>query len=75
QLVTFVNDRPGHDFRYAIDCSKLQNELGWKPKENIDSGLAKTVSWYIQNRIWWQDILEKKYRGERLGLIEDLKDT
>ena len=70
RLVTFVNDRPGHDFRYAIDCSKLTRELGWSPSESLDSGLAKTVCWYLQNRQWWQDILDNRYRGERLGLTE-----
>lgn len=69
RLVTFVDDRPGHDFRYAIDASKLQDQLNWRPKQNIETGLAKTVDWYIQNQKWWRDILEKRYQGERLGQI------
>ena len=67
ERIEFVTDRPGHDFRYAIDCAKLENELGWSPRENFRSGLRKTVSWYIENRDWWQAILETRYAGGRLG--------
>ncbi len=56
-LITFVADRPGHDFRYAIDCSKLTSELGWKPKHSFQSGLASTVHWYLDNRAWWEPLL------------------
>jgi dTDP-glucose 4,6-dehydratase len=65
--ITFVADRPGHDRRYAIDCTKLQRELGWKPKESFETGLAKTVAWYLKNRAWCDDITSEKYARERLG--------
>ena len=65
--IEFVADRPGHDRRYAIDCSKLQRELGWKPLESFETGLAKTVDWYIANRAWCEDITSKRYARERLG--------
>ena len=68
-LITFVTDRPGHDLRYAIDCSKIERELGWAPKETLESGLRKTVRWYIDNPEWWGAIRSGKYRGERLGRI------
>jgi dTDP-glucose 4,6-dehydratase len=67
-LITFVADRPGHDLRYAIDCSKLRAELGWTPQENFETGLEKTVRWYLDNRSWWERILSGVYRTERLGL-------
>lgn len=66
-LITFVQDRPGHDKRYAIDASKLKRELGWIPQENFDTGIEKTVQWYLDNAWWWQPIREKKYSGQRLG--------
>jgi dTDP-glucose 4,6-dehydratase len=69
ELITFVQDRPGHDLRYAIDCSKIERELGWRPAETFDTGLRKTVQWYLDNRGWWQAIRSGKYRGERLGRI------
>ena len=65
--ITFVADRPGHDRRYAIDCTKLQKELGWKPRESFETGLAKTVDWYLTHRAWCDDITSKKYARERLG--------
>lgn len=65
-LITFVADRPGHDVRYAIDSSKIQKELGWKPIETFESGLYKTVAWYLNNSAWWQPI-KSKYAGQRLG--------
>ena len=67
-LISFVTDRPGHDRRYAIDASKLERELGWKAKEDFDSGLAKTVRWYLENRVWWQAILDRGYHQSRIGL-------
>ncbi len=66
-LVTFVEDRPGHDVRYAIDAGKIHRELGWKPREDFPSGLRKTVAWYLDNRDWWQRVLDGRYRLERLG--------
>ena len=68
QLITFVKDRPGHDVRYAIDASKIKRELGWVPKETFESGLRKTVEWYLDNEDWWQSVLDGSYQGERLGL-------
>ncbi|MBR5080003.1 MAG: dTDP-glucose 4,6-dehydratase [Victivallales bacterium] len=65
--IVFVTDRPGHDLRYAIDSDKLQKELGWKPEENFDTGICKTVQWYLDNAWWWKPIREKKYAGQRLG--------
>lgn len=62
QLISYVTDRKGHDFRYAIDCSKLMNELGWKPEENFATGLRKTVQWYIDNEMWWHRIQSGAYR-------------
>lgn len=66
-LITYVKDRPGHDKRYAIDPTKLETELGWRPQENFDTGIRKTVQWYLDNEWWWRPIREKKYAGERLG--------
>jgi dTDP-glucose 4,6-dehydratase len=68
-LITFVADRPGHDQRYAIDSSKVRGELGWKPRENFESGLEKTVRWYLENKGWWERVLSGAYRTERLGLV------
>jgi len=65
--ITYVADRPGHDRRYAIDCTKLQGELGWAPRESFETGLAKTVDWYLAHRAWCNDITTKKYARERLG--------
>ena len=69
-LIAFVVDRPGHDLRYAIDCTKIERELGWKPSETFETGLAKTVRWYLDNKPWWQAIRDGKYRGERLGALQ-----
>jgi len=66
-LITFVTDRPGHDHRYAIDATKLETELGWKAQENFESGIRKTVQWYLDNEWWWKPIRDKKYTGKRLG--------
>ena len=68
-LITFVQDRPGHDLRYAIDASKMKDELGWSPQETFESGLRKTVEWYLANRAWWTRIRSGLYRGERLGVV------
>jgi len=68
-LITYVADRPGHDLRYAIDPAKLMNELGWKPEENFETGIRKTVKWYLDNEWWWKPIHEKKYAGQRLGKV------
>ncbi len=68
EQICFVPDRPGHDFRYAINAAKLERELDWRPKHTIDAGLSDTVSWYLQNTSWWQRILSGAYRAERLGL-------
>lgn len=68
QLITFVRDRPGHDRRYAIDASKIARELGWVPQESFETGLRKTVLWYLQNQDWWQRVLSGDYRLERLGV-------
>ena len=67
-LVSFVEDRPGHDLRYAIDSAKIERELGWRPAERFETGLRKTVRWYLDNPAWWQAIRSGKYRGERLGV-------
>ena len=66
-LITFVTDRPGHDRRYAIDASKIKRDLGWVPAETFETGLAKTVRWYLDNSAWWGRIRSGVYRGERLG--------
>jgi dTDP-glucose 4,6-dehydratase len=68
ELITFVADRPGHDFRYAIDSSKLRRELGWQPAHTFEDGLRDTVAWYLANRGWWERVRSGAYRGERLGL-------
>lgn len=67
-LISFVADRPGHDQRYAIDASKVQRELNWAPMETFESGLRKTVEWYLSNRVWCDHVLDGSYRGERLGM-------
>ena len=67
-LITFVSDRPGHDRRYAIDPSKVEAELGWHPTETFDTGIGKTVDWFLDNEWWWRPIRDGTYAGERLGL-------
>ena len=67
--MTFVKDRPGHDYRYAIDSTKIQNELGWKPMETFATGIRKTIKWYLENESWWREIQNMKYNQERLGSI------
>ncbi|WP_336368413.1 dTDP-glucose 4,6-dehydratase [Marinobacter sp. C2H3] len=66
-LIEFVKDRPGHDQRYAIDASKIERELGWKPQETFDSGIRKTIEWYLNQRSWWEAVLDGSYRLGRLG--------
>ena len=67
EQIQFVTDRPGHDMRYAIDASKIKDELGWKPCETDESGLRKTIAWYLANEAWWQDILKGNHQLQRLG--------
>ena len=67
-LITFVTDRPGHDRRYAIDATKMAGELGWRPKHSFETGIAKTVDWYLDNEAWWRPIRGGRYAGERLGV-------
>lgn len=67
-LITYVTDRPGHDVRYAIDASKIERELGWKPEETFETGILKTVEWYLNNKEWWSRVLDGSYAGERLGV-------
>jgi dTDP-glucose 4,6-dehydratase len=69
ELIEFVADRPGHDARYAIDATKLESELGWRARENFETGIEKTVQWYLDNEWWWQPLRER-YGGERLGLLK-----
>ncbi|MBS0847960.1 dTDP-glucose 4,6-dehydratase [Citrobacter sp. JGM124] len=71
QLITFVADRPGHDQRYAIDASKIERELGWTPQETFESGIRKTVEWYLDNPSWWQRIKDGSYARERQGLASE----
>ncbi len=68
-LITFVTDRPGHDMRYAIDATRIATELGWRPRESFETGLRKTVAWYLAHRTWWRRIRDGVYRGERLGVL------
>jgi dTDP-glucose 4,6-dehydratase len=68
RLINFVPDRPGHDQRYSIDPAKVERELGWHAAETFETGLAKTVRWYLDNRAWWQTILDRGYKAERIGL-------
>ena len=68
RLISFVADRPGHDARYAIDAGRIRAELGWQPAESFETGLARTLDWYLDNRPWWQGIRAARYGGERLGL-------
>jgi dTDP-glucose 4,6-dehydratase len=72
RLITFVPDRPGHDRRYAIDCSKIERELGWRPQHDFEAGLAETLRWYLTNRTWWQAILARGYKADRIGLARGL---
>jgi dTDP-glucose 4,6-dehydratase len=69
ELIAFVADRPGHDARYAMDISKIKSDLGWHPSESFETGLRKTVTWYLENPWWWQDLRSGRYSGERLGVV------
>jgi len=69
QFINFVKDRSGHDFRYAINASKIKNDLGWEPKNTFENGLNYTVDWYLNNGNWWEKIVEKKYNLKRLGVV------
>jgi dTDP-glucose 4,6-dehydratase len=68
RFITYVDDRPGHDHRYAIDASKLETHLGWRAQETFETGIRKTVQWYMERSDWWKPLRENVYRGERLGL-------
>jgi dTDP-glucose 4,6-dehydratase len=68
ELIVYVADRPGHDMRYAIDATKIDKNLNWTPKETFETGIRKTVKWYIENEIWWKRIQSGSYHGERLGV-------
>lgn len=70
ELISYVDDRPGHDFRYAIDPSRIREELGWRPEVRFEEGLARTVAWYLQNEDWWRPLRERVYGGQRLGLAD-----
>ncbi len=69
-LIHFVEDRPGHDLRYAIDATKIETELGWRARETFESGLGKTIEWYIANQDWWQPLRKARYAGHRLGIVK-----
>jgi dTDP-glucose 4,6-dehydratase len=66
--ITFVSDRPGHDMRYAIDPTKIQNELGWRPSVTLEEGLERTVDWYLNNEAWWKPLQDRLGVGKRLGI-------
>ncbi len=70
-LITYVADRPGHDFRYAIDASRIRDDLDWKPKESFTTGIDKTIRWYLDNKAWWKAIQDNTYQQERLGLVSE----
>jgi dTDP-glucose 4,6-dehydratase len=67
RLITFVEDRPGHDLRYAIDPSRIREELGWRPSVTLEEGLRRTVEWYLRNEDWWRPLLDRQGVGQRLG--------
>jgi dTDP-glucose 4,6-dehydratase len=68
EQITYVADRPGHDQRYAIDANRIASELGWRPQETFETGLEKTVQWYLDNEVWWRPLMSQNYSGQRLGL-------
>ena len=70
ELISFVADRPGHDQRYAIDATKLETDLGWRAHETFETGIEKTVRWYLDRSDWWKPLRDKVYGGERLGLVK-----
>ena len=67
RLIAFVTDRPGHDRRYAIDASKIERELGWRAQKTFETGIEETVRWYLNNRAWWQAVLDGGYKAQRIG--------
>jgi dTDP-glucose 4,6-dehydratase len=69
-LINLVEDRPGHDLRYAIDPTRIRDELGWRPSVMLDAGLAKTVQWYLDNEDWWRPLLNRQGVGKRMGQVE-----
>ena len=73
-LITFVPDRPGHDLRYAIDATKIKQDLGWRPEESFETAMRRTVQWYLENRWWYEGVMDKTYGGERLGLAGSSAD-
>lgn len=72
-LITFVSDRPGHDLRYAIDATRLRTELGWEPQHTFETGLSRTIDWYLENGAWLEAIAAKGYQGQRLGLLDSVR--
>ena len=68
ELITFVRDRPGHDRRYAIDAAKIETELGWRAQECFETGIEKTIAWYLKNGEWWRAILDRGYEAKRIGI-------
>jgi dTDP-glucose 4,6-dehydratase len=75
RLIEFVADRPGHDRRYAIDAGKIEAALGWRPAESFDTGLEKTVRWFLDNRPWWQDVMARGYHATRIGVLDTAATT
>jgi dTDP-glucose 4,6-dehydratase len=73
RLIRFVTDRPGHDFRYEIDPSRTEAALGWKAPHDFETGLARTIDWYLDNRVWWEALRKARYAGQRLGTVTDNK--
>src|SRR5260221_9045070 len=71
ELITYVEDRPGHDVRYAINASKIEHDLSWRPQIKFETGLEKTIVWYLSNEAWWRPLRERVYSGERLGTLGD----
>jgi len=70
QLITYVDDRAGHDVRYAIDATKISNKLNWTPSETFETGIRKTIDWYLKNSVWCEHVQDGSYQGERLGVIK-----
>ena len=70
ELISFVQDRPGHDLRYAIDATKMKDELNWAPNETFETGIRKTVAWYLNNQTWWERVQDGSYKGERMGFLD-----
>jgi dTDP-glucose 4,6-dehydratase len=68
RLIAFVEDRPGHDWRYAMDPSRAEQALGWKARRNFEAGLEETLTWYLENESWWRGVRDRTYSGERLGV-------